>query len=306
MMMITVCLMCTMCNQDDEFEDETFNSDELRILKISEGDRTLTGGDAGVSAFGLELTVVFSHPVSQSVTDALVLSNSGSFTAGFDDTNSILTLVVNTLEYETVYELSLPAGTYGLDNESSAESYNLSFSTSPFVTPNVSLTTSANSVNEGESVTITAILSESTTEDVTVSLSFNGSAVAGTDFNPATADITISALEESSSITLTTTDDMDVEGQENIVVEVESLINAQEATDQQLSIDIVDNDLATNLVLKGVLALEWTTSGNNGGKAVHLKAIADIPDLSVYSIGVAIHGSIKWGRHFAGQGRCNT
>ncbi|MBO0343475.1 Ig-like domain-containing protein [Flagellimonas profundi] len=44
------------------------------------------------------------------------------------------------------------------------------------------------------------------------------------------------------------------------------------------------------LALKGVLALLWEGSGTNGGKAVHLKANKDIPDLSIYSVGVANNG----------------
>src|SRR5690606_10768015 len=44
------------------------------------------------------------------------------------------------------------------------------------------------------------------------------------------------------------------------------------------------------LSLKGVLALSWDGSGTNGGKAVHLKANKDIPDLSIYGIGVANNG----------------
>ncbi|MEQ9200939.1 MAG: hypothetical protein RLO09_00030 [Cyclobacteriaceae bacterium] len=44
------------------------------------------------------------------------------------------------------------------------------------------------------------------------------------------------------------------------------------------------------LELKGILALEWTTSGTNGGKAIHLRAKEDISDLSVYAIGVANNG----------------
>src|SRR5690606_19806914 len=44
------------------------------------------------------------------------------------------------------------------------------------------------------------------------------------------------------------------------------------------------------LSIQGVLALSWDGSGTNGGKAVHLKATKDIPDLSIYGIGVANNG----------------
>ncbi|RIV71185.1 Ig-like domain-containing protein [Flagellimonas aequoris] len=44
------------------------------------------------------------------------------------------------------------------------------------------------------------------------------------------------------------------------------------------------------LTLQGVLALTWDGSGTNGGKALHLKANKNIPDLSIYGIGVANNG----------------
>ncbi len=50
------------------------------------------------------------------------------------------------------------------------------------------------------------------------------------------------------------------------------------------------NNVPHGLELKGVMALLWTTSGTNGGKAIHLKAKEDITDLSVYAIGVANNG----------------
>jgi hypothetical protein len=44
------------------------------------------------------------------------------------------------------------------------------------------------------------------------------------------------------------------------------------------------------LSLQGVLALLWDGSGVNGGKAVHVKTLKNIPDLSIYSLGVANNG----------------
>jgi hypothetical protein len=52
----------------------------------------------------------------------------------------------------------------------------------------------------------------------------------------------------------------------------------------------VGSDAPNDLELKGIMALLWNTSGTNGGKAIHLRAKADIADLSVYAIGVANNG----------------
>lgn len=51
-----------------------------------------------------------------------------------------------------------------------------------------------------------------------------------------------------------------------------------------------EEETPSDLELKGIMALSWTTSGTNGGKAVHLRAKADIADLSVYALGVANNG----------------
>jgi len=51
------------------------------------------------------------------------------------------------------------------------------------------------------------------------------------------------------------------------------------------------SDVPKDLELAGIFALSWSTEpGVNSGKAVHLRALADIPDLSVYGIGVANNG----------------
>ncbi|UOB18540.1 Ig-like domain-containing protein [Abyssalbus ytuae] len=47
---------------------------------------------------------------------------------------------------------------------------------------------------------------------------------------------------------------------------------------------------AEPLMLQGILALSWEGSGANGGKAIHLKAVKDIPDLSIYGLGTANNG----------------
>lgn len=52
------------------------------------------------------------------------------------------------------------------------------------------------------------------------------------------------------------------------------------------------------LELKGVMALLWDGSGTNGGKAIHVKAIKDIPDLSIYGVGIANNGGGTDGLEF--------
>jgi len=47
------------------------------------------------------------------------------------------------------------------------------------------------------------------------------------------------------------------------------------------------------------MALLWDGSGTNGGKAIHVKAIKDIPDLSIYGVGIANNGGGTDGLEFS-------
>jgi hypothetical protein len=291
LMYLLLAVIVISCDEDDPAKDETFGSDVFSILKVSEGDNTVEDGEVGLSAYGLSLEIVFTHAVSTSALESnLTVSDNATFSIAYDESNSIATLTFEPLDYETAYTLSLPAGAYGTDGESLNEDYSLTFTTKAFVTPNVFLAVDNSAPEEGQTSVITISLSESTTEDVTVNLAFGGSAGAE-DYEASATAGTIPVGSTSTTVTITMTDDADVEGTEVLEVTIESITNGQESSTQSLAISIVDNDVATSLMLKGVMAIEWSTQpSGNSGKAIHLKATADIADLSVYSIGVANNG----------------
>lgn len=279
------------CNEDDTFDDETFDSDELRIVKVSANEEAISDGATGILGKGLEIEVTFSDPVNESeLLDALTISNAASgavsYTADFNETGSVLTTSVETLAYSSEHTISLPAGDYATNGKALENDFSLTFSTSPLIIPDVVLSISENSVDEGASADITATLSEITTEPVEVTLSFAGSAVKDSDFT-ANTTITVPETEQSATISLEATDDSEIEGAEDIIVSIESIVNGNEVSDQTATISLVDNDVLSDLELKGVLAVDF---GGNDGKAVHVRAKADIPDLSVYSLGVANNG----------------
>ena len=285
------------CKEKEDFKDETFSSDELRVLRVSEvtnnGLNTLEQEERGISAYQLTLEMVFSHELSKEVLeDALSVSGSNDFTFSYDSSSSVVTLQFGTLAYETQYDLTIPAGSYGAKGETLVEDYSLTFFTSPFITPDVSLSTEMSDSEEGTQLRVTALLSEVTTEEVVVNLSFMGDAVATEDFTASATQITIPINETSASIDIDLVDDALVEGAETINVSIESVVNGNfNAEASPLALTIVDNDVLTDLMLKGVMAINWSTApGGNSGKAVHLRAKADIPDLSVYAIGVANNG----------------
>ncbi|MFA0965012.1 Ig-like domain-containing protein [Roseivirga sp. BDSF3-8] len=292
LMLLGLLMVIAACTDDDEFDDRTFGTDDFRVLKVSEGDNRLENGESGISASGLVLEVVFSHPVSQqAIASNLSVSGNPAYDIAYNENSSVATLTFETLNYESQYTVSLPAGTYGADGATLDEDFTLNFTTRALVVPEVSLSAQNASPEEGSSTLITATLSEVTTADVVVTLAFAGSAVLDEDFTVSDAVITVPGGELSASVTLDITDDTDTEGAETIEVSIANLANGTDDTPDLLTISIVDNDVLTDLELKGIFALRWATEpGSNSGKAIHLRATADIPDLSVYSIGVANNG----------------
>ncbi len=282
----------TACEEDEVPDNQSFSSENFRVLKVTTNeDDNISGSGNNVAAFGLNLEVTFSHPVNQDALESsLALSNNGSFSTSYDETGSILTMNFNPLDYETNYTLSLPEGSYGSGGEALSSAFELSFTTAAFVPPNVSLSLNPESVTEGETAQLIVSLNNATTEEVTVNLAFNGAATQGDDYTVDFQSVTIPVGQTADSIAINTIDDEVVDGEEAIEVSITEVTNGVEDGEQAVNLALLDNDLALGLEIKGVLALLWDGSGNNGGKAVHLKATEDIPDLSVYAIGVANNG----------------
>ncbi|MEQ8239253.1 MAG: Ig-like domain-containing protein [Cyclobacteriaceae bacterium] len=278
------------CDDEDLAKDETFSSNEFRILKIEEGNNIIEQGEQGVSAVDLSLVATLSHPVDPATLAAgLSITGGANISVTLDETNSIATLAFDQLDYQTGYTLTLDAGVYGLAGAALRETYRITFRTRAFISPVVTLSAENVSPGEGTATEVFATLNTTTTEPVIINLTFAGTAIIGEDYTTDSQSITINAGETSGSINLTVVDDDLVEGQEFAQVSIISLVNGID-NGQVLSLNILDNDVALELSLKGILALEWTTSGTNGGKALHFKALEDIADLSDYAIGVANNG----------------
>ncbi len=277
------------CDEDYNIENETYNSTEFRILKATVSDEAINSGES-LPAFGLSIELIFNSPVDQgAISSGLSISNNASYSGTYDSTGSILTIAFDPLEYESSYEISLPKGVYGQGGEQLSEDFILAFNTSEFVAPEVLLSVESNAISEGESSVISASIRQPSSEDVTIYFTFSGTAAVGEDYQLGSQSISIPIGELSGTTTIDITDDELVEGAEFLEISILSVLNGVD-NDQKLRIDIKDNDVALELTLKGVMALEWASSGTNGGKALHFKAVEDIADLSNYAIGVANNG----------------
>ncbi|WP_296621606.1 Ig-like domain-containing protein [Marivirga sp.] len=290
--LLSLLFLVSACVEEEVVTDQNFSSDNFSVLKVSEGDNRIESGESGISAFELKLNVVFSHAVEPTaIEENLSVSGDAQYSISYDSSNSVATLNFELLEYETEYVLNLPAGTYGANGESTEDNFSINFTTRPFITPVVTLSTDNESPEEGNSTVITANLSETTTADVKVGIEVTGTAISGEDYVLAATNIIVPVGEISASVVLDITDDELAEGAESIEVRIVSIENGKNEAPEPLIFSIVDNDVFTDLELKGVFALRWSTeTSGNSGKAVHLRAKADIADLSIYSIGVANNG----------------
>ena len=109
--------------------------------------------------------------------------------------------------------------------------------------PTVSLSCTPDSASEsGGQFTCTLSLSNATSDRVTVEMAYSGTATAGTDYSNARRTRVIKAGRTSSTWTLTGKNDSDSsEGDETIVVDIDSVTNAIEDGTQQASLTLADS-----------------------------------------------------------------
>ncbi|NVJ46913.1 MAG: lamin tail domain-containing protein [Cytophagia bacterium] len=240
-------------------DDEQPISNALRILKANVNETNLKDNPTGIDT-NISLEVISSHSLNTSAFESAlsISSSSGEMSKSFSYTNSnSIVTITNTaeLDYETVYTISLPAGAYGEDGNELAESISYTFTVKEFIPPNVTLSTDMSAISEAGGVaTVTATMSEPVNALVTVELGFSGAATTLTDYIASGTSITIPAGQSSGNITLTAVDDVEVEGLEDVIVSVENVTNAIEATEQEVSFRIEDNDAGgRGLIINEVL-----------------------------------------------------
>lgn len=279
-----------------ENEDESLPiTNDLRILQVRIDDMPVTSGAEGQPVLG-SLQLAFSHPLNTGPFEgAFSITPAADYSISYEASNSFVNIsFTGPLDYETKYTLSLSRGAYGAGGEASVEDFLFTFTTAPFEAPAVTLSSSAGSLFEGETITITATLGRAILEDVSMDLVFGGSATGSdTDYSVSAMSISIPAGNTTGSIELTALDDAEIEGEEDITVQLANLVNAVESSPQSLLLSLGDSPPA--LEMKGVLSLKIGGTETNG-RAIHFRVLEDIPDLSIYGVGIANNGGGSDGR----------
>ncbi|WP_224485394.1 Ig-like domain-containing protein [Robertkochia aurantiaca] len=284
------------CEDDDE---AIIDDSRLTFLQGTANGSRLENGAENVLTT-TDISLIFSHVMETQLVESnlSVTSDAGApdYELTFANSNSVLNISTpSRFEYATTYTIALPAGVYGVNGQELREDFSFTFTTEAFTPPMVSLRSDVNEIEENGGVaTITASLDKPAENDVTVELQTDGMAVIDADYilDPVSLVIPAGGLE--ATATITSRLDSEDEMNENVVLSIASVTNA-DAGDPS-SVEIIILEQPAPLALKGIMAMTWDGSGTNDGKAVHLVANEDIADLSVYGIGVANNGGGTDGR----------
>jgi len=109
--------------------------------------------------------------------------------------------------------------------------------------PLVSLSLTGSPLAENAGIaTVTANLSNPSSNDITIDLSFSGTATNGTDYTPSDNMILITAGNTSRDITITGIDDPIDENNETVIIDITNVSNGTEDGAQQVTAIIADDD----------------------------------------------------------------
>lgn len=279
----------------DSMDDDLPISNDFRLLQLKSGNDVLEDGVTGVSVLA-ELEWVFSHAVDQTALEnALSIDPDVNFSLDYDESGSIVTMSFDDpLDYETLYSVSLPQGTYGQNGESSTQDIAFSFTTAAFNAPPVSLTTETNSFFEGDTIELVLSIDGPILQNVSATLVASGTAEGdGVDYGLSSEQFVIPAGQTQDTILLWGIVDAEVEGEETIDLSLTDLENATETMPQVLNLTL--GDTPPEIELQGIMSLKIDGTSTNG-RAIHMLILEDIADLSVYGIGIPNNGGGTDGR----------
>ncbi|SMD35964.1 hypothetical protein SAMN04488029_2632 [Reichenbachiella faecimaris] len=284
--MLPVMVLTSSCEDESDLEI----TNDLRVLLVKANGENITTGVVGVANENVVIEITFSHALDQvSFEAALSISGSPTYTLSYDETGSFASLSFPALDYETSYTLDLPIGTYGAGDEALDKAFNLTFTTKEFVPPTLTLSSEETILTEGLAAMVTATISEAISVDVTLDLTFSGTATKDSDYTANLESLTIAAGSTSAAAELTIESDAISEGEETIIIIAVSVNNAiYDENDVTISLF----DLLPKMELKGVMELDNYINGTDGRvRAIHILVTEDIANLGEYGIEIAANGA---------------
>ncbi len=237
-------------------------------------DLSLTGSPLAENGGTSTVVATLGSTWSQVVTVGLLFSGGASFNSDYSAsgvnitipagslTGSVTLSSINdtTFEGDETFVVDIGSVTNGAENGTQQVTANIVDDDNA---PSVTLALIASPLAENAGVaTVTAKLSNPSTQDVTIDLGFTGTAsISG--YSTSATSIVITAGNTSGSVTITGIDDATFEGNETVVVDVTGVTNGTENGTQQVTATIEDDENAPRVTL----ALAGSPLVENGGVA---------------------------------------
>lgn len=115
------------------------------------------------------------------------------------------------------------------------------------ILPAITISADNLSLNEDNGETIVTInLNSETTENLTIPLTFSGTATQAVDYAVSATQITINAGSNSGFITITGLQDSEIEGIETLIISLENVQNVLVLSDAEINIQVLDDDSDTD------------------------------------------------------------
>ena len=218
--------------------------------------------DGGVSTLTATLSGSLNNQWPEDITVGLAYSGTGTAGTDYSKSDSIVistgsssNTATVTGTADTLFDAAIDEtvivdiSTLSVGNEGSTNQQTLTI-TDAESAPTVTLSVGSSPVAEnGGTSTITATLDTITYADVIVNLAYSGTATSDSDYNTPSSSITITAgsLTANAITGITAVDDNDADGDQTIIIDVESVNggSASENGTQQQTITITDDDDGT-------------------------------------------------------------
>ncbi len=165
------------------------------------------------------------------------------------------------------------------------------------VTVDLSVDTNNIVESSGGTVTVTATLSAPSGKPVSVVLAHSGDATFTTDYTLAPLTITIPAGDTTGTAVITPVDDALSEGDESVVVDIQSVTNADENGVQQQTVTIVDDEGLPSVSL----SVDATVIAEAGGSAVFTATLSEVSGRPV-TVDLSIAGQATAGVDYLDPG----
>ena len=216
-------------------------------IAIDNTDIAENGGTATVtatlaSAFALDVTLDLALTGTASATDYNASSTQIVVPAGSTTGSMTITAVEDTLieDNETII-VDVAAVING--NEATEQQVTTTI-TDDEAKPTVALSIDVATIAEGAVATVTATSSAVSEQEVTVALAFGGTATQPDGYTVSAAEIVIAAGSTSGTATITATDEGLDDGDQTVVVDIDTVTNGTEDGTQQVMTTILDDDEA--------------------------------------------------------------